>query len=162
MKAIAAVNNDWGIGSGGQLLYHIPEDMKFFRRMTEGKVVILGRKTLQTFPGGRPLKNRVNLIMTRDPDFTAEGAVICTGVEDMLQKAAQYPSDDLMVIGGAEIYELLLPMCDTVYITKIDDSKAADKFFPDLDKAEGWTLSETSEEYEHEGIKYKFCTYVKA
>lgn len=159
MKAIVAVSSSWGIGCANTLLYSIPEDMKFFRRMTMGKVVVMGRKTLESMPGGKPLKDRVNIVLTRSDDYSPEGVTVCRSLEELHGTLENYSTDDVMIIGGAEIYGLLINECDTAYITKIADDKAADRFFPDLDGMENWQLAESSEEYEHEGLKYRFCTY---
>ena len=159
MKAIVAVSRDWGIGKDNDLLYNIPEDKKFFRRMTLGKPVVMGRRTLESMPGGKPLKDRVNIVLSRNKDYAPEGVTVCSGTDELMKTLEEYENDDVMVIGGAEIYSLLIPECDTVYVTKIDGVKDADKFFPDLDKADEWELSECSEEQEYEGLKYRFCTY---
>lgn len=159
MKAIVAVNRNWGIGYKNKLLYRIPEDMKFFRSMTTDKVIVVGRKTLMTFPGAKPLKNRTNIVLTRDNDFEAEGAVVCRSIQELMTELKKYNTDDVFVVGGAEIYGLLLPYCSTVYITKIDDDRPADKFFADLDKLYEWKMTDCSETHEYEGLEYKFCTY---
>lgn len=161
MKAIVAVSRNFGIGKDNDLLYNIPEDKKFFRSMTLGKTVVMGRKTLESMPGGKPLKDRVNIVMTRDSSYSADGVTVCTSTGELEKELEKYDTDDVMVIGGAEIYSLLLPMCDTAYVTKIDDEKPAEKFFPDIDSINGWKLDECSEEKEYEGLKYKFCTYKK-
>lgn len=161
MKAIVAVSGDWGIGKDNDLLYNIPEDKKFFRSMTLGKVVVMGRKTLESMPGGKPLKDRTNIVLTRNSDYKPEGVTVCKSKEELYTEIGKYNSNDVMVIGGAEIYSMLLDECDTAYITKIDDKKPADKFFPVLDKNTDWKMTECSEEKEYEGIRYKFCTYTK-
>ncbi|MBQ8827482.1 MAG: dihydrofolate reductase [Oscillospiraceae bacterium] len=161
MKAIVAVSRNLGIGKDNDLLYNIPEDKKFFRSMTLGKVVVMGRKTLESMPGGKPLKDRTNIVMTRDNAYSAEGVTVCRSVEELEKELEKYNTDDVMIIGGAEIYRQLLPLCDTAYITKIDNELPADKFFPDIDSMSEWKLTECSEEKEYEGLKYKFCTYVK-
>ena len=153
--------SNWGIGKNNDLLYNIPEDKKFFRSMTLGKVVVMGRKTLESMPGGKPLKDRTNIVMTKDSAYSADGTIICRSTDELKKELEKYSSDDIMIIGGAEIYRQLLPLCDTAYITKIDDELPADKFFPDVDSMSGWKLTECSEEKEYEGLRYKFCTYVK-
>ena len=129
--------------------------MKRFRTLTSGHTVILGRKTLATFPGGRPLKNRRNLILSRNPQFQAEGAEVFSSVEELVQQA----DGDAFVIGGASVYEQLLPYCDTAYITKIHAGFPADTYFPDLDKSEEWEVVEESESLEQDGIAYHYVTY---
>ena len=159
MKLIAAVSADWGIGKNNGLLFNIPTDMKFFRETTKGKTVILGRKNLESFPGGKPLKNRVNIVLTRNKDFCCEDAVVCGNVDEVLNSG--YDLSDAFVIGGEEIYRQLLPYCDTCYITKVSASVPCDKYMVNLDKMPEWILSEQSSETEDNGYKIRFCTYKK-
>ena len=119
MKLIAAVDNEWNIGNKGGLLFSLPDDMKFFRTTTSGKIVVMGRKTLESFPGSKPLKNRVNIVLSRY-NRHVDGAEFVTGVDELLDKLKEYDSDDVYVIGGAQIYSLLLPYCDTSLITHVD------------------------------------------
>ena len=155
MNLIVAVDQNWAIGKDGDQLVYLKEDLKRFRTLTSGHTVILGRKTLATFPGGRPLKNRHNLILSRNPQFQAEGAEVFTSVEELVQQA----DGDAFVIGGASVYEQLLPYCDTAYITKIHAAFPADTYFPDLDKSEEWEVVEESESLEQDGIAYHYVTY---
>lgn len=161
MKLIAAVDKNWGIGKDNSLLISIPEDMKFFRETTSGKVVVMGRKTLESFPGGRPLKNRVNIVLTKNTGYEKDGAVIVHGMEELNAELKKYDTDDIFVIGGGSIYEALLPMCDTAYITKIDKEFDADTFFPDLDKNEDWIIEEQGETFLSGDICYSFVRYRK-
>lgn len=155
MNLIVAVDQNWAIGKDGEQLVYLKEDLKRFRTLTSGHTVILGRKTLVTFPGGRPLKNRRNLILSRNPQFQAEGAEVFSSVEELVQQA----DGDAFVIGGASVYEQLLPHCDTAYITKIHAAFPADTYFPDLDKSEEWVVAEESESLEQDGIAYHYVTY---
>ena len=155
MNLIVAVDQNWAIGKDGDQLVYLKEDLKRFRTLTSGHTVILGRKTLATFPGGRPLKNRRNLILSRNPQFQAEGAEVFSSVEELVQQA----DGDAFVIGGASVYEQLLPYCDTAYITKIHAAFPADTYFPDLDKSEEWEVIEESESLEQDGIAYHYVTY---
>lgn len=155
MNLIVAVDQNWAIGKDGDQLVYLKEDLKRFRTLTSGHTVILGRKTLATFPGGRPLKNRRNLILSRNPQFQAEGAEVFSSVEELVQQA----DGDAFVIGGASVYEQLLPYCDTAYITKIHAAFPADTYFPDLDKSEDWEVIEESESLEQDGIAYHYVTY---
>ena len=155
MNLIVAVDQNWAIGKDGDQLVYLKEDLKRFRTLTSGHTVILGRKTLATFPGGRPLKNRRNLILSRNPQFQAEGAEVFASVEELVQRA----DGDAFVIGGASVYEQLLPYCDTAYITKIHAAFPADTYFPDLDKSEEWEVVEESESLEQDGIAYHYVTY---
>lgn len=155
MNLIVAVDQNWAIGKDGDQLVYLKEDLKRFRTLTSGHTVILGRKTLATFPGGRPLKNRHNLILSRNPQFQVEGAEVFASVEELVQQA----DGDAFVIGGASVYEQLLPYCDTAYITKIHAAFPADTYFPDLDKSEEWEVVEESESLEQDGIAYHYVTY---
>lgn len=160
MFQVVAVDKNWGIGNEGNLLFHISEDLKNFRRLTEGKTVILGRKTLATFPKGAPLKNRRNVILSRDESYTVEGAEVCRSVEEAVKLLGNENTDNICVIGGESIYRQMLPFCDKAIVTKIDSSaEKSDKFYPDLDEDENWFLAEESEVMEENGIKFKFCTY---
>ena len=156
MNLIAAVDRNWAIGKGGDQLCYIPTDLKRFRALTTGHPVILGRKTLATFPGGRPLKGRRNLVLSRDPAFTPEGAEVFRDL-DSLRAAA--PAD-AFVIGGASVYAALLDACHTAYITKIDAAwPEADAFFPDLDKDPAWAVAEEGEPLEDGGFSFRYVTY---
>ena len=157
MKLIVAVSENWGIGKDGGLLFNIPKDMKFFRETTTGKVVILGRKNLESFPGKKPLKNRTNIILTRNTDFECEGAMVCTSIDEVL--ALPYDREEMFVIGGEEIYSQMLKFCDTAYVTKVEKTVPADKFMVNLDKSDEWELEEISEETEDNGYTIRFCTY---
>lgn len=155
MNVIVAVDENWAIGKDGDQLVYLKEDLKRFRTLTGGHTVILGRKTLATFPGGRPLKNRRNLILSRNPQFQAEGAEVFSSVEELVKQADK----DAFVIGGASVYEQLLPYCDTAYITKIHAAFPADTYFPDLDRSDQWQVTEESESLEQDGISYHYVTY---
>ncbi len=159
MKAIVCVDNNWGIGNSNQLLYSIPADMKFFREKTTGHIVVMGLATFLSFPKQQPLKERVNIVISDDKDFQRDDVIICSSMNEVLEKIKDYNSDDVYVIGGASVYAQLIPYCDTAYITKVDASRPADKFFPNLDKEEKWHISEESEIFEHNGLNYKFTTY---
>ena len=159
MKLIAAVDRNWGIGLKGRLLASIPEDMKYFRNTTLGNVVVMGRRTLESLPGGRPLDGRTNIVLTRDTDYKARGAVIVHSREELERELKAYDTDNVFVIGGMSIYKLLYQMCDTAYITRIDYAYEADAFFPDLDHDNRWILSGESDEHTYFDLTYRFCTY---
>lgn len=156
MNMIVAVDENWAIGNGGDQLVYIPADLKRFQSLTRGHTVILGRKTLATFPGGRPLKGRTNLILSRNPAFAPEGAQVFPDLDSLL---AAVTDPDAFVIGGASVYEALLHRCDTVYVTKIHKTYPADCWFPDLDHAPHWTPAETSETQEDAGVSFHYVTY---
>lgn len=159
MKLIVAADKNWGIGYNNKLLVSIPNDMKMFRQETTGKVVILGRKTLATFPGGHPLKNRTNIIMSRDESFQAEDAVVVHSVEEVLEAVKKYDSNQVYVIGGDSIYKQLLPYCDTALVTRIDHEYSADTYFPNLDESDEWVIASESEEETYFDVEYKFVKY---
>ena len=122
MKAILSADKNWGIGYQNRLLVSIPSDMKFFRQTTTGKVVVMGRKTLESFPNGMPLKNRTNIVLTGNKGYHVKDAVIVHSKEELLEELKKYDTDDVYVIGGESIYRMLLPYCSTVYVTKIDQA----------------------------------------
>lgn len=155
MNLIVAVDENWAIGRAGDQLCYLKEDLKRFKELTLGHTVILGRKTLATFPGGRPLKGRDNLILSRAPDFTAGGGEVFHDVDALLAAA---PADSF-VIGGASVYKALLPYCDTAFVTKIDHAFPADTFFPDLDADPAWEVVQTEPPLEQDGLRYQYVTY---
>jgi dihydrofolate reductase len=140
LNLIVAVDLNWGIGHAGGLLVSLREDMKRFKDMTIGQVVVLGRKTLATFPGGKPLPGRTNVILTHQPDFSADGAIICHSLDALISLLADYPDESIYLIGGSSLYEQLLPYCRLAYVTRIKSQYPADAFFPDLDQMPGWHL----------------------
>lgn len=159
VTAIAAVSENWGIGKDNDLLFNIPEDKKFFRRTTLGHTVIMGRKTLQSLPNGKPFKNRSNIILSRDESFTCEGAEICGSIEEVLELIKD--REKVFVAGGGEIYRDMLPYCDNAIITKVNGKPDADVFFPDLDNDPHWLLMNTSAPREFEGLVFRYCVYEK-
>lgn len=156
MIAIVNVDRNWAIGNKGKLLVSIPNDMKMFRAETTGKVVVLGRKTLATFPQGAPLKNRTNIILTRDENFTAQDAVVVHSVDELLEEVKKYPPENVYVIGGDSIYKQLLPYCDTAIVTKLDHAFEADAHFPNLEADPAWKMTGESEEQTYFSIEYTF------
>lgn len=161
MKAIVNVDNNWGIGIGDKLLNHIPADMKFFRETTTGNVVVMGRATFMTFPGPKALPNRVNIVLTTDENWNAPDVIVCHSMDELFEELKKYDTDNVFVIGGSSIYEQLLPYCDTVYVTKVNSSKPADKFFPNLDLMQEWTVFSEGEAMVHNETEFRFLTYVK-
>ena len=159
MNLIAAADENWSIGKDGGLLAHLPGDMKFFRETTKGKVVVMGRKTLESFPDKKPLKNRINIVLTRNTDYAPEGVTICGGVEETLELLKQYNSEDIFIIGGGTVYRAFLPYCKKAYITHIFHTFPADTVFPDLDQEPGWEQKEVLGSGEDNGIRYEFRLY---
>ncbi len=159
MNLIVNVDQNWAIGYKGKLLVSIPEDMKFFRSETSGKVVVLGRKTLATFPGGMPLKNRTNIILTRNPDYKVKDAIVCHSVEEVLEELKKYNSEDVYIIGGDTIYKEFLPYCDVAHVTRTDHVYEADAWFPNLEKDPEWELTGESDEKTYFDLEFRFCRY---
>lgn len=159
MNCIVNVDEKWGIGRQGELLFTISDDLKRFRTLTTGKTVVLGRKTLSTFPSGRPLKNRRNIILSANPDYSVEGAEVCRSVEEVLALTKDLPAEEICIIGGASIYEVFLPYCHMAQITKTLHDGNADRFFPNLDEMENWEIMSSSEVLEENGIRYQYVDY---
>ena len=161
MNLIAAVDENWAIGKNNQLLVRIPADQKFFREMTTGRVVVMGRKTLQSFPNGQPLKNRTNIVLTHNKDYAVKDAVVVHSMDELHEELKKYDSDDVFVIGGEKIYEQLLDECDVAHITKIDFAYDADAYFPNLDQNPDWEITGDSEEQTYFDLEYYFYRYEK-
>lgn len=159
MNLIVAVDKNWAIGYQNKLLVSIPADMRFFRDETTGKVVIMGRNTLESFPGGQPLKNRTNIVITQKKDYKVNNAIVVNSVEEALKEVSKYRSDDIYVIGGESIYRQMLPYCKIAHVTKIDYAYQADTYFPNLDEMEDWILAEETEEHTYYDLAYTFCRY---
>lgn len=186
MNTIVNVNEKWGIGADGDLLVNIPADMKFFREKTRGKIVVVGLNTLKSFPGMRPLKGRINIVLAEDLSmipmesikacdcyiddissgdltyFGVDGStsmIACTSLSEVIDLVSVFNGEDVYVCGGASVYRLLLPYCDTAYVTKNTCTKEADTFFPDLDADPLWECTEAGEEAEDQGIRYRFTVY---
>ncbi|HJB95561.1 MAG TPA: dihydrofolate reductase [Candidatus Mediterraneibacter intestinigallinarum] len=159
MKAILAADKNWGIGYNNHLLVSIPSDMKFFRQTTTGKVVVMGRKTLESFPNGMPLKNRTNIVLTGNQNYQVKDAVVVHSEDELMDELEKYDTDDIFVIGGESVYRMMLPHCDTVYVTKIDRAFQADTFFPDLDEMDEWVMTEESEEQTCFDLEFCFTKY---
>ena len=156
MELIVAVYDDWGIGAGGTQPVALSADRKFFRETTRGAMVIVGRKTLADFPGGRPLPNRINVVLTRQ-DTAIPDVVICHSPAEAVELAKT--AQRAMVIGGGSIYQQMLPYCDTAYVTKVHARPESDTFFPNLDADPRWELEEVLQSGEENGIPYEMCLY---
>ena len=159
MNLIVAVDKNWAIGLNGDLLVSIPADMKMFRQETTGKVVVLGRKTLETFPNGQPLKNRTNIILSTNKNYKVKDATVVHSVEELLEELKNYADEDIYIIGGETIYRQLLPYCNVAHITKIDRSYEADAYFPNLDEDDEWEITAESDEQVYFDITYAFVKY---
>ncbi|MFI3254598.1 MAG: dihydrofolate reductase [Eubacteriales bacterium] len=159
MKAIVLVDQNWGIGNEGKQNVFITEDLKRFKEFTTGNTIILGRKTLDTFPSKKPLPNRRNIILSRNPEYTISGAEVFSSVEETL--AALSPNEMVYVVGGASIYQAFLPYCTEALVTKVEGNYPADCYFPSLDDKEDWTLRDKSNRKEDLSIFYRYCLYQK-
>ncbi|MBR2879540.1 MAG: dihydrofolate reductase [Oscillospiraceae bacterium] len=156
MEAIVAVYSDWGIGCCGTQPVVVPEDRKHFRNVTADAAVIVGRRTLADFPGGKPLKNRVNIVLTSQ-NIEIEGAIVVHSIEEALREAEK--TSRCLCIGGESVYKQLMPYVDKVYVTKVEAQPDSDAFFHNLDADEAWRIADPGEEKEFEGIKYRFMVY---
>lgn len=159
MNVIAAVDRKWGIGNKRQLLVQIPADQKLFRQETTGKVIILGHRTLETFPQGMPLAGRTNIILSRDPELKVKGASVVHSIEELMEELKAYDSRDVYVVGGESIYQQLLPYCDTAHLTMIDHTYEADAHFPNLETDEEWVQTGESDEQTYFDLAYTFVKY---
>ena len=155
MNLIVAVDKNWAIGKGNQLLVSIPQDMKFFRETTMGKVVVMGRKTLETFPGGQPLKKRTNIVLTRDKNYEVKDAIVVHNIEELLEELKNYEDEEIFVIGGETIYRQLLPYCNLAHVTKINHAYEADTYFPNLDEMDDWEVTGVSDEQTYFNLEYE-------
>ncbi len=159
MNLIVNADKNWGIGKNNELLVHIPNDMKMFRQTTTGKVVVMGRKTLESFPNGMPLPNRTNIVLTTDQDYKAKGAIIVHSKEELLEELKKYPKEDIFIIGGESVYRMMLPYCTTAHVTKTDYAYDADTWFPNLDEMPEWKITAEGEEETYFDIEYQFLKY---
>ena len=156
MELIVAVYEDWGIGKDGTQPVALSADRKFFRETTRGAMVIVGRRTIEDFPGQKPLPGRVNVALTRS-DRELPGFTVCHSPEEAVQLAKT--ADRAMVIGGGSIYRQMLPYCDTAYVTKVGCKVTSDTFFPNLDRDPAWEMTQLLASGEENGISYEMCLY---
>lgn len=161
MNLIANVDNNWAIGKNNQLLVRIPADMKSFRETTTDKVVVMGRKTLESFPNGQPLKNRTNIVLTHDKSYQVKDAIVVYSMEELQEELEKYASGDIYIIGGESIYRQLVDACDVAHITKVDYAYDADAYFPNLDEKPEWEITQDSEEQTYFDLIYHFYKYEK-
>lgn len=159
MKLIVAVAKNWAIGYKGDLLFNLPDDMAFFKNTTMNKVVVMGKNTLLSFPGGKPLKNRTNIVLTTNRDFQEEGCIIVHSFNELFEELQKYNDEDVYVVGGGKIYNDLYPYCSEAFITKVDAIVNADTFLHNFDEDNDWYLSYASEIHENNGLKFIFNTY---
>ena len=158
MQAIVAVDKKWGIGKKNDLLFHLPVDMKFFRTTTLNKIIVMGSNTLKSFPGGNPLKNRINVVLYPGGEKRTD-CIVVDSMEELKSELAKYPTDDIFIVGGAMFYRTMLPYCDKVYVTKVDADGAAEVFYENLDELPNWRLAECGEPVYDGDYKLNFCIY---
>ncbi len=158
MKAIVAVDKKWGIGKKNDLLFSLPEDMKFFREKTLNKVVVMGSNTLKSFPNGNPLKNRTNIVLFPGGE-KREDCLIVESLEELSSVLKNFNTDDVFIIGGAMFYKTMLPYCSEVLVTKVDADGGAEVFYENLDTLSNWSCVYESETKETNGYSIKFTTY---
>ena len=159
MKFLVTADNNGAIGRGEQPLVTIPAVQQGFLKETQGKVVVMGRKTLEGLPGGQPLGKRINVVLSENPSYKIKGAVVCHSIAETMEYLKQFSEDDIYVIGGEEIYREFLPYCDVAHVTKIDHEYLADAFFPDLDREQDWVVTADSEEQTYFDLEYTFLRY---
>ena len=162
MQAILHCDRNWGIGKRNDLMFRLPADMKFFRRNTTGKVVVMGSNTLLSFPGGKPLKDRTNIVLWPGGDAKRadqDGFTMVQSLPELFTEISRYPAEDVFVIGGAMMYHTLLPYCSKVLLTKVDADGGAEVFFDNLDKLDNWKMTYESEPQEDNGYTIRFTTY---
>lgn len=162
MNLIVNVSKNWAIGKENGLLFHISQDMKYFKEHTTGKTVVMGRKTLESLPKGNPLPNRKNIVLTRDENFIKDGVTVYHSIDELLKNIGIAESFDTYVMGGESIYREFLPYCSMAFVTKVDENiEDADAFMVNLDDEPGWEIQEESETFEEKGYKFRFVTYVQ-
>lgn len=160
MNIIVNTDKNWAIGKDNQLLFHISQDMKFFKEHTQNNTVVMGRKTLDSLPGGRALPNRKNIVLTANKDFKRENVTVCNSLEEIKDAIKDIPSESVYIIGGQSLYTSLLPLCDTAYVTKVNsEAEGADAFMVNLDEHPDWEIKEESETFNEKGYDFKFVTY---
>ena len=161
MKFLVTADNNGAIGRGEQPLVTIPAVQQGFLKETQGKVVVMGRKTLEGLPGGQPLGKRINVVLSENPSYKIKGAVVCHSIAETMEYLKQFSEDDIYVIGGETIYKQLLDDCDVAHITKIDYAFEADAYFPNLDEMPEWKITQDSEEQTYFDLEYYFYKYEK-
>lgn len=159
MNLIVAVDKNWGIGKDNHLLASLPGDMKYFKEQTMGKVVVMGRRTYESIPGGKGLPKRTNIVMTSNTDYSAEGAIVVHNEQELFDEIKNYDAEDVFLIGGASLYNKYYKICDKLYITKINADLGADTFITNIDEDSSFEIISESESQSDNGIEYKFLIY---
>lgn len=159
MNCIVVADQNWAIGKDNGLLVHLPGELKYYKEKTLGKVIIIGRKTLESFPGGKPLSGRTNIVLTGNPEYKNENCIVCCGLDELNRTVSDYDDEDIFVSGGAMIYDLMLDRCDKVFVTKIYDTFGADRYFRNMDEDEDFLMTWESDPIEENGLTYRFTLY---
>ena len=160
MNLIAAVDKNFGIGKDGDMPWHIPADLQYFKQMTLGKTIIMGRRTLESLPGGKPLKGRDNIVISANPQYICDGAKVCHSVDEAIEAVKALPPDDVMVIGGAGIYSAMYQYCKRAYITRIDAAFDVDTYIVNFENAAGWRVERVGDACSDGGYAYRHVDYV--
>ncbi len=158
MKTIVAVDKEWGIGKNNDLLFHLSQDLKYFKEKTLDKVIVMGGNTLLSFPGSKPLPRRTNIVLT--DVFTRDDCIICKTLDELSSELNKYNDDDIFIVGGAMFYRTMIDYCAEAYITKVDEIGEAQVFFPNLDEKENWSEVESGEPIIDNGHTIRFTKYV--
>ena len=161
MNLYVTADSNWAIGKGDELLVRIPREQKIFMEETAGKVVVMGHKTFQTIYKSLPIQGRTNIILSRDKKLQIKGALVVHSLEELFAELEDYHTEDVNIIGGESIFRQFLPHCHVVHVTKLDETYAADKYFPDLDRDCGWKLTADSDEQTYFDVAYEFLRYEK-
>lgn len=159
MKAIVVADQEWGIGKENRLLIHLPGDLKYFKEKTLNKVVVMGRETFESLPGKKPLPNRINIVLSRNPEFQADGCIVCHSMGQLFKQLENYDTEDVFIAGGENIYRQFLPYCNRFFVTKIHAVLEADRHFENLDLRQDLELVSESEFQKENGVTYRFTEY---
>lgn len=159
MNCIVVADSNWGIGRDNDLLVHLPGDLKYYKEKTIGKVIVIGRKTLESFPGGKPLPGRTNLVLTGNMEYSNDACVVCHGMDELREKMAGYRDEDIFISGGESIYNQFIDECDVLYVTRLESAFPADRHFRNLDEDDRFEVTWESGTYEENGVRYRFVRY---
>ena len=162
MNILVTVDERWAIGNNDKLLVQIPKNQKLFMEETAGKVLVVGRKALQTFPQGMPLQGRTTIVLSENKELKIKGATVVNSLDALLKELKKYPEEDIYIAGGESVFTQLLPYCKVVHVTKVDNVYAANKYFPNLDKDPEWVMTADSDEQTYFDIAYEFMRYERA
>ncbi len=159
MNAIVSVDLNWAIGYKNDLLFHVPDDMRYFKKMTVGKVVVMGENTFYSLPKQLPLTDRINIVLSDNKHLQIDGVTICNSLDELIKNIQEYNPEDVFIIGGQMVYKLMLKYCNKVYVTQFYEKAKADKYFTYLPKSKNWERISRSEPHEYNGLKFTFDRY---